>query len=182
MPSLDAGSGTGNIAVGRSHLRGDTGMADLRWWTQETAIGTLRVLMSDSGVRHIDLPGTTSSEIDGHEERDDEVAIEFEEYFAGRRHRFTVPVDLDETDAAFHRRVLGLLHHEVPYGETVTYGELAEMAGRPGAARAIGTAMANNPVPIVVPCHRVVAAGSLGGYGGGLPMKRALLALEGVDG
>lgn len=158
-------------------------MTDLRWWTQETAIGTLRVLISDRGVRHIDLPGTMSAEVDGDEERDDEVAIELEEYFAGRRRRFTMPVDLDETDATFRRRALEVLHDEVPFGETVTYGGLAEMAGRPGAARAVGTAMATNPVPIVVPCHRVVAAGgSLGGYGGGLPMKRKLLALEGVEG
>ena len=70
---------------------------------------------------------------------------------------------------------------EVPYGETVTYGELAELAGRPGAARAVGTAMARNPVPFFVPCHRVVAAGGIGGYGGGaqgVALKRALLDLE----
>ena len=69
----------------------------------------------------------------------------------------------------------------VPHGETVTYGELAEMAGRPRAARAVGTAMATNPLPILVPCHRVVRAGGvLGAYGGGVDTKAALLALEGV--
>ncbi len=83
----------------------------------------------------------------------------------------------------FRRTVLETLRREVPWGETVTYGELAAMGGRPRAARAVGTAMASNPVPLVIPCHRVVASNGLGGYGGadGRPdLKRALLALEGV--
>jgi len=156
-------------------------MADPLWWEQETPIGTLRVFVTETGIRHIDLPGT-GSDRDGHLERDDEIALEIDEYFAGRRRQFTVPLDLDEAAAPFRRQVLETLFDEVGYGETVTYGELAERAGRPGAARAVGSAMATNPVPIVVPCHRVLgAAGSLGGYGGGLAMKRALLALEGFD-
>ncbi len=73
---------------------------------------------------------------------------------------------------------------DVPWGETVTYGELAAIAGRPHAARAVGSAMRNNPLPFVIPCHRVVAAGNkIGGYGGGrnaIPLKRELLAREGV--
>jgi methylated-DNA-[protein]-cysteine S-methyltransferase len=80
--------------------------------------------------------------------------------------------------------VLETLRREVPWGETVTYGELALMAGAPGAARAVGTTMATNPVPLVVPCHRVVASGGrIGGYGGGLhgvATKRTLLAREGL--
>lgn len=157
-------------------------MGDLRRWDQETAIGMLRVYASDAGIRHVDLPGTSRAPIDAYAERDDEIASEIEEYFSGRRRRFTIPLDLDEASATFHRHVLKTLFKKVGYGETVTYGELAQMAGRPGAARAVGAAMAGNPVPIVVPCHRVVASGgSLGGYGGGLPMKRALLALEGVE-
>ena len=167
--------------TGSVHGDGGGGM-DLWCWEQDTAIGTLRLYASETGVRHVDLPGTSRSVIEAHEQRDDEIAIEIDEYFTGRRRRFTVPIDLDEASADFHRRVLETLLENVGYGETVTYGELAEMAGRPGAARAVGAAMAGNPVPIVVPCHRVVASGgSLGGYGGGLPMKRALLALEGVD-
>jgi methylated-DNA-[protein]-cysteine S-methyltransferase len=75
------------------------------------------------------------------------------------------------------------LRRDVGWGETVSYGELAEMAGRPRAARAVGNAMSRNPVPIVVPCHRVVTAGGrIGGYGpSGVPTKRFLLALEGVE-
>jgi methylated-DNA-[protein]-cysteine S-methyltransferase len=77
--------------------------------------------------------------------------------------------------------VLDTLVRDVPWGETVTYGELADMVGAPRAARAVGNVMAHNPVPIVIPCHRVVAAGGIGGYGvAGVETKRSLLALEGV--
>ena len=104
---------------------------------------------------------------------------QLEEYFAGQRRRFDLPLELDGTD--FQRRVwLGL--SQIPYGETVSYAEMATMVGRPHAYRAVGQANGANPVPIVLPCHRVVASGGgLGGYGGGLPMKRQLLALEGLD-
>jgi methylated-DNA-[protein]-cysteine S-methyltransferase len=94
-----------------------------------------------------------------------------------------MPVDLSNIDAGFPRTVYETLRREVGWGETVSYGELAEMAGRPRAARAVGNAMSRNPVPIVVPCHRVVAAGGrIGGYGpSGVPTKRFLLALESVE-
>ena len=94
-----------------------------------------------------------------------------------------MPLDLDGVDG-FRRTVLETLVREVGWGETVSYGELAAMAGRPRAARAVGTAMASNPLPFVIPCHRVVAAGGrIGGYGGGrnaVALKRSLLAREGV--
>lgn len=91
------------------------------------------------------------------------------------------PVVLDPI-AGFSRRVL-LALRRVPRGTVIGYGALAELAGSPGAARAVGNAMARNPIPLWVPCHRVVASGGLGGYsgGGGLATKRALLALEGYD-
>jgi len=77
--------------------------------------------------------------------------------------------------------VLTTLREAVPPGATISYGELAELVGHPGAARAVGTTMATNPVPIILPCHRVLASdGTLGGYGGGLDMKRELLGIEGV--
>ncbi|MFN3763308.1 MAG: methylated-DNA--[protein]-cysteine S-methyltransferase, partial [Anaerolineae bacterium] len=91
---------------------------------------------------------------------------------------FDLPLDLRGTP--FQRRVWEELRR-VPYGQTVAYGELARRVGRPGAARAVGRAVGANPVPIIVPCHRVVGAdGSLVGYGGGLEIKAALLRLEGV--
>jgi len=102
---------------------------------------------------------------------------EIREYLAGNRREFTVPLDLRGV-SAFERSVL-LAERRVPYGRTITYGELAERIGRPGAARAVGGALARNPVPLLVPCHRTVAAGGrLGGFSGGPALKRRLLALE----
>lgn len=154
----------------------------MRFWRQPTPLGDLTVVMGDGGVVRIALPGASVPPVDAEPERDDAVAAQLDEYFAGARRTFDVPVDLSE-ERGFRRDVLETLLRDVPYGETVTYGELAEMAGGPRAARAVGTTMAGCPVPIVIPCHRVVAAGGIGGYGGGaagVDLKRALLALEGV--
>jgi methylated-DNA-[protein]-cysteine S-methyltransferase len=159
------------------------------WWLQESPIGTLTVLAGARGVRRVELGAAAfdidslNGDVDAVEARDDEIAMEIDEYFAGRRRRFTMPVDTSGVDAGFPHAVYEVLYRDVPFGETVSYGELAEMAGRPGAARAVGNAMSRNPLPIVVPCHRVVAAGGrIGGYGpSGIPTKRFLLALEGVE-
>jgi len=108
----------------------------------------------------------------------DEIRRELDEYFAGRRREFDLPLDLRV--APFHEAVLRE-RARVPYGQLETYGALAAKVGRPRAARAVGTAMNRNPIPIVLPCHRVVGAdGSLTGYAGGLHVKRALLELEGA--
>jgi methylated-DNA-[protein]-cysteine S-methyltransferase len=107
----------------------------------------------------------------------DVVARELDEYFAGRRRGFDVPVDL-QLARGFRRAVLERLA-EVPYARTVSYAELADRAGSPRAVRAVGTACALNPVPLVVPCHRVVRSdGAPGAYRGGPELKRQLLALE----
>ena len=104
---------------------------------------------------------------------------ELDEYFEGKRQRFDLPLDVALL-ADFNRRVLRELVR-VPYGEVVTYGELASRAARPRAARAVGTVMNRNPLPIVLPCHRVIGAnGKLVGYGGGLDRKEKLLRLEGA--
>ena len=101
---------------------------------------------------------------------------QLDEYFEGARHDFELPLDLVVNP--FDAEVLDELAL-VPYGETTTYGTLAARTGRPKAARAIGTVMNNNPMPIVLPCHRVIGStGSLTGYGGGLETKRFLLELE----
>jgi methylated-DNA-[protein]-cysteine S-methyltransferase len=106
------------------------------------------------------------------------VAGELAEYFAGRRRDFTLAVDPPGTP--FQRQVWGELAR-IPYGATLSYGELARRVGRPSASRAVGAANGANPIPIVLPCHRVIGSnGALTGYGGGLPIKRALLALEGA--
>jgi methylated-DNA-[protein]-cysteine S-methyltransferase len=104
---------------------------------------------------------------------------QLDEYFSGSRQRFDLAVDL-ALQADFNRRVLRELAR-VPYGEVVTYGELAARAARPRAARAVGTVMNRNPLPIVLPCHRVIGStGKLVGYAGGLERKETLLRLEGA--
>ena len=104
---------------------------------------------------------------------------ELREYFSGRRRRFTVKLDLDGTE--FQREAWGAMRR-IPFGSTISYGDQARSIGKPKAFRAVGSANGKNPVPIIVPCHRVLASdGSLGGYSLGLPMKRRLLALEGVS-
>ncbi|GAA1499876.1 methylated-DNA--[protein]-cysteine S-methyltransferase [Streptomyces synnematoformans] len=101
-------------------------------------------------------------------------------YFAGDLKDFRLELDWSLSDG-FHRRVLEELAAAVPYGSVVSYQFLADRVGEPGAAQAVGRAMASNPLPVVVPCHRVVESdGGLGGFGGGLETKRSLLALEGV--
>ncbi|PMR79700.1 methylated-DNA--[protein]-cysteine S-methyltransferase [Halomonas urumqiensis] len=97
-------------------------------------------------------------------------------YFAGRRQHFSL--SLAPGGSEFQREVWAALLR-IPYGQTRTYGELARRLGRDGAARAIGTANGANPLPLLIPCHRVVAADGLGGYSGGPQLKRKLLALEG---
>ena len=105
-----------------------------------------------------------------------ETASQLKAYFAGQLTSFDLPLDLAGT--GFQRAVWSGLR-QIPYGETVSYGELARRIGRPSAARAVGLANGRNPVSIVVPCHRVIGAdGSLTGYGGGIDRKRFLLALE----
>ncbi|MET9533925.1 MULTISPECIES: methylated-DNA--[protein]-cysteine S-methyltransferase [unclassified Streptomyces] len=101
-------------------------------------------------------------------------------YFDGGLRSFTLPLDWTLT-TGFNRRVLRELAAGVPYGSVVGYGDLAHRVGQPRAAQAVGVAMASNPLPVVVPCHRVVESdGGLGGFGGGPETKRQLLALEGV--
>lgn len=105
-----------------------------------------------------------------------EAARQLREYFDGERRTFDLPLAMRGTD--FQRTVWSALC-DIPYGETVSYGELAERIGRPGASRAVGLANGRNPISIIVPCHRVIGAdGSLTGYGGGIDRKRHLLAFE----
>jgi methylated-DNA-[protein]-cysteine S-methyltransferase len=164
-------------------------LPELLWWVAPTPIGDLGITVAGAPdappvVVRITLPGTTlEPPPDAVERADAGISRQLDEYFTGARHRIDAAVDLAAVTGPFQRTVLETLRAEVPWGETVTYGELAVMAGRPRAARAVGTAMASNPVPLVIPCHRVLASNGLGGYGGadGRPdLKRALLALEGV--
>jgi methylated-DNA-[protein]-cysteine S-methyltransferase len=108
----------------------------------------------------------------------DTVARELDEYFTGRRRTFDVPLDW-QLSAGFRRTVLHHLAADVAYGHTASYAAVATLAGNPKAVRAVGTACATNPLPVVVPCHRVVRTdGGMGGYLGGVEAKRTLLTLE----
>ena len=146
----------------------------------DTPVGHL-VLESDGDVLiGIWLPSqATTTRVDGHDAPPvlKDTATQLEEYFAGERTEFTVPMELDGTP--FQKDVWTELTR-IPYGETISYGELARRVGRPKGPRAVGQANGKNPIPIIVPCHRVLASTGIGGYGGGLPMKRTLLAVEGV--
>jgi methylated-DNA-[protein]-cysteine S-methyltransferase len=158
----------------------------------ETPWGRMAVAATARGLAHVVLPGKKNgtalarlATLEGREAprtaraHARQAERQISEYLRGRQRAFTIPLDLASLPR-FHKRAL-LAARKIPFGRTVTYGELAARAGRPHAARAVGQAMARNPVPLVVPCHRVVAAdGNLGGFGGGAAMKRRLLALENV--
>jgi methylated-DNA-[protein]-cysteine S-methyltransferase len=106
----------------------------------------------------------------------DDAATQLEQYFKGARRCFDLPMSME--GSAFQHQVWAQLRR-IPFGTTVTYGQLAEQLGRRGAARAVGHANARNPIPVIVPCHRVIgSSGQLTGYGGGLVAKRHLLELE----
>lgn len=160
-------------------------------WTQKSPFGDLIISVGKDGVSYIQLGGAKRSKrrphIDGVAKRPPagarEISSALAKYFAGDGHALDrLQVDLTNVPNEFQRTVLTTLRRIVRPGMTISYGELAEVVGHPGAARAVGTAMANNPVPLILPCHRVLASGgALGGYGGGLDMKRALLRMEGAQ-
>jgi methylated-DNA-[protein]-cysteine S-methyltransferase len=147
----------------------------------ETPIGGLVVSGNDEFVTEVLLavPGrrvTVSVDRSGLRGPVLDAARQLDEYFERKRTEFDLPLALSGTE--FQERVW-LTLAEIPYGETISYAELARWVGRPQAFRAVGQANGANPIPVILPCHRVIAAdGTIGGYGGGLPVKRQLLALE----
>ncbi len=167
-----------------------SGLLDAAYDTVESPIGDLLVAVTDRGLLRISFdpdPAAMEEEIARIAGRAvlrspravDAARGELDEYFDRRRRSFDLTVDLRGT-TDFTARVLAELAR-VPYGHTATYGDLAARAGRPRAARAVGMVMNRNPIPIVLPCHRIVgASGDLVGYAGGLGRKVELLRLEGV--
>ncbi|MCS7283279.1 MAG: methylated-DNA--[protein]-cysteine S-methyltransferase [Anaerolineae bacterium] len=163
----------------------------LFYTVMETPIGPLWLISTPTGLCRIGLPGESRAAQEAWlarcvgpetmEENPEALApavTQLREYFSRLRRRFDLPLDLRGTP--FQRRVWEELL-SVPYGQTISYGELARRIGKPEAVRAVGQAVGANPVPIIVPCHRVIGAdGSLVGYGGGLEVKAALLRLEGA--
>jgi methylated-DNA-[protein]-cysteine S-methyltransferase len=166
------------------------GLLDVAYELHDTPVGRLFVAVTDHGVCEISYDADPDAEAERLARAfgtrvlrsptpTDDARRQLDEYFAGDRREFELAVDLRPA-RDFGRAVLEQLAR-VPYGEVTTYGTLAAKAGRPRAARAVGTVMNRNPVPIVLPCHRVVGStGSLVGYAGGLDRKRTLLELEGA--
>lgn len=145
----------------------------------KSPVGVWSVVGTDEGVTHIHLPQDelTASKAEPPKPVVDAVK-QLKEYFAGSRRTFKLK--LATTSATSFQHDVWDALRKIPYGQVRTYGEVAETVNRPRAHRAVGNANHANPWPIVVPCHRVVASGGLGGYGGGDEVKRYLLELEGV--
>jgi methylated-DNA-[protein]-cysteine S-methyltransferase len=169
----------------------EEGLLDVAYATTDSPFGPLLLAQTRRGLVRVGLPNQDSDELlvdlakrvsprvlEAPRELD-EVRRELDLYFQGRIDSFDLPLDW-RLSGGFRQRVLRAINR-IPYGQTRSYTEMARKAGNERAVRAAGTACGSNPIPLVVPCHRVLrTGGALGGYGGGLPMKEALLQLEGV--
>lgn len=166
------------------------GVLDVAYRTLDTPVGPLLLAATELGLVRVayasenhdtvlqSLADRVSPRILDAPARLDLIASELDEYFAGRRRSFDLPLDW-RLSSGFRATVLRHLTTDLEYGQTASYATVARLAGHPKAVRAVGTACATNPLPVVVPCHRVVRSdGSMGGYLGGVEAKRALLALE----
>jgi methylated-DNA-[protein]-cysteine S-methyltransferase len=191
---LRAGSGEGASAVARglAERADEAGLLDVAYATAETPMGTAIVAATSRGLVRVGLPNEAADTVLDQLAREvsprvlewrgrlDEVLRELDEYFEGRRDRFELSLDRRLTTAPFARNVLRETAR-IPFGVTSTYSLIAAKAGNPRASRAAGNALGSNPIPIVVPCHRVLrTGGAIGGYGGGPEMKEFLLRLEGA--
>jgi methylated-DNA-[protein]-cysteine S-methyltransferase len=184
--------------IARLHARLATaaerdGALDVAYRTVDSPVGSLLIASTTVGLVRVaftieghdvvlqNLSDRISSRVLHAPARLDAVAYQLDEYFAGRRHSFDVPLDW-QLSKGFRRTVLEHLALDISYGTTASYGTLAKLSGSPKAVRAVGTTCATNPIPVVVPCHRVVRAdGTIGQYRGGPAAKRALLNLEGGE-
>lgn len=172
--------GVGTSQITPSHRFQVMNSKSTRFWSDcDTPLGRLTLTASDLGIDGLHFPGRAPQrdEADAHPELLAEVSQQLHEYFGGSRQRFDVELDLSG-GTPFQRAVWQELL-AIPYGETISYGQLAARLGRTDRVRAVGAAVGRTPVPILIPCHRVVAAdGKLTGYLGGLQRKQALLDLE----
>ncbi|HST70670.1 MAG TPA: methylated-DNA--[protein]-cysteine S-methyltransferase [Solirubrobacterales bacterium] len=169
----------------------EEGLLDVAYATTDSPFGPLLLAKTRKGLVRVGLPNQDQDELlvdlaarvsprvlEAAPELD-EVRRELDLYFEGKLDRFDLPLDW-RLSGGFRQRVLKEINR-IPYGQTRSYTEMARKAGNERAVRAAGTACGSNPIPLVVPCHRVLrTGGALGGYGGGLPMKQGLLELEGV--
>lgn len=183
---------TDQAALDRFKARAaEEGLLDVAYTTADSPFGPLLLAQTRRGLIRVGLPNQDADELlvelaervsprvlEAPKELD-EVRRELDLYFDGKLDRFDLPLDW-RLSGGFRQRVLRAINR-IPYGQTRSYTEMARKAGNERAVRAAGTACGSNPIPLVVPCHRVLrTGGALGGYGGGLPMKEALLQLEGV--
>jgi len=187
--ALRAGATDPTVDLAAALARAEAeGLVDVAYATTDSPVGSLLVAATSTGLVRLAFEGDdevleelavrVGPRVLEAPARLDEVRRELDEYFEGRRDQFELPLDW-RLSTGFRKSVLERLYTDVDYGSTVSYLELATMVGNPKASRAVGTAMATNPIPIVVPCHRVLrTGGQLGGYGGGLPAKVKLLNLE----
>jgi methylated-DNA-[protein]-cysteine S-methyltransferase len=165
-------------------------LLDIAYRTVDSAVGPLLLAATSQGLLRVafareghelvlqNLAEQISPRMLEAPTRLDPVAKQLDEYFTGRRHTFDVALDWSLSHG-FRRRVLGRLATDITYGTNASYAKLALLSGSPRAVRAVGTACATNPIPIVVPCHRVIRSdGTMGSYRGGSAAKRALLELE----
>lgn len=187
-PAIDSSRVTAELA-----RRADAeGLLDVAWATLDTPLGPIAVFVTRRGLVRVAYDRENFGEVADEvaeqvsprvlvaPQRTDVVREQLDDYFEARRRTFDVPIDWTLV-RGFNQGVLRATA-EIPFGETASYGEVAAAAGSPRAARAAGNALAGNPIPIVVPCHRVIhAGGGIGGYTGGLDHKRFLLRLEGVS-
>ena len=166
------------------------GILDVAYRTLDTPVGPLLLAATEHGLVRVAYPNqghdavlqTLADQVSPRvlhaPARLDPVVRQLDDYFAGRRRRFDVPLDW-RLSTGFRSTVLHHLATDVDYGRTASYAALAALAGNPKAVRAVGTACATNPLPVVVPCHRVVRSdGAIGNYAGGVEAKRTLLDLE----
>jgi methylated-DNA-[protein]-cysteine S-methyltransferase len=166
------------------------GILDVAYRTVDTPVGPLLLAATEQGLVRVAYPNQghdavlqaladrISPRVLHAPARLDPVARQLDDYFAGRRRRFDVPLDW-RLSTGFRSTVLHHLATDVDYGRTASYAALAALAGNPRAVRAVGSACATNPLPVVVPCHRVVRSdGAIGNYAGGVEAKRTLLDLE----
>ena len=159
----------------------EVGMSEICYTKLQSPVGPLLMAADENGLRIIHF-------VNGRRPRQPDrdwveksaafkdVAWQLKEYFEGKRTEFDLPLVLEGTE--FQMRVWNMLR-KIPYGETTSYGKIARQIGSPDGARAVGLANGQNPIPIIIPCHRVIGSnGDLTGFGGGLPIRQKLLALE----
>ena len=156
-------------------MRYNTAMGQMYYYIYSTPAGSITISANENAITGVDF-GKAEAGVQKETELIKKAYLQLSEYFEGKRRKFDLPLEPYGTE--FQRKVWSALR-AIPYGETRSYKQIAKLAGNENACRAVGMANNKNPIPIFIPCHRVIGAdGSLVGYGGGIAVKEMLLALE----